>query len=140
MRRMARRGNFKAESDSEGMRLNEDSPAVKGCDHQHHDNVDYQLDFDYEENRDTSLQTVASSSDKRLQILVEQIRRVDGAGLDLLRNPDDMLKILVKESEKFNYICESYVLGLVSYGSYFPLRPILHDHERIKKETIVIFD
>ncbi len=77
-------------------------------------------------------QTASSPVDK-LQVLVEQVRRVDGAGLELLRNPPVLLKILRKKPTYFTHICESYVLGMVSYGSYFPLKPILHDHERIKQ-------
>jgi len=29
------------------------------------------------------------------------------------------------------------VLGIVCYGSYFPLKSIIHDHQKIKKQTLL---
>ena len=58
----------------------------------------------------------------------------------MLKEPTEMNAILVKKPEKFHHICESYVLGIVCYGSYFPLGPFIHDHKKIKQQTLVIIN
>lgn len=72
-----------------------------------------------------------------LDALVRMVGRVDGGGIELFHNLCELDTIRSDKPAYFLHICENYVLGLVCYGSYFPIRPIVHDHAKIKAQTIV---
>jgi len=91
------------------------------------------MDFMKDQEREVSMQTSASDNDyNHLQSLMKTMNRVDGGGIEIFRNAGELLKILQNKHDYFLHICESYVLGLVCYGSYFPLKPIIHNHLKIK--------
>lgn len=73
-----------------------------------------------------------------LDALVRMVGRVDGGGIELFHNLCELDSIRSHKPAYFLHICENYVLGLVCYGSYFPITPIVHDHARIKAQTIVL--
>ena len=68
----------------------------------------------------------------KVDMLIKMINRIDGGGIVLIKEPGELRDKLRRRPELFYHICESYILGMVCYGSYFPLQPILHDHQKIK--------
>jgi len=88
--------------------------------------------------RDTSDHSTLSNETGKVEMLMKLINRLDGGGIQLLKEPNDLKTTLSRRPDLFYHICESYILGMVCYGSYFPLEPILHDHQKIKENTLVI--
>jgi hypothetical protein len=91
-------------------------------------NSDKELNFMMEEQRESSLSTALGYDDGNYDFLIKVMDRIDGGGILLFHNINELDHIYSKKSDYFYHVCESYVLGLVCYGSYYPLRPIIHDH------------
>ncbi len=81
--------------------------------------------------------TTSETENDNLKQLTDLLNKIDGGGLQILQDPKQLLEMLERRPDRFYHKCESYVLGLVCYGSYFPLRPIIHDHQQIKQQTLV---
>jgi hypothetical protein len=107
--------------------------------HKDSDSSEKELD-DVLEVRESSMSTTAGLEEPSFEALIRTVGRVDGGGIELFHNLAQLESIRSSRPEYFQHICESYVLGLVCYGSYFPLRPIIHDHARIKAQTLAKID
>lgn len=91
------------------------------------------------DDRETSSHTCSpSQSPESLDYLIKIINQIDGGGIEIMADTSELKQTIEKKPEKFYHICESYVLGLVCYGSYFPLQPFIHDHQKIKEQTLVL--
>ena len=90
-----------------------------------------------EENSTHACSAIDATSDS-IDYLIKIINEMDGGGIQLLKEEDEMKKMMTRRPDKFHHVCESYILGLVCYGSYFPLGPFIHDHKKIKEQTLVI--
>ena len=89
--------------------------------------------FESSESNRNELSTSISDNHVDNQLILKLLSRVDGGGIELLTNVEELRKIIAKKPEYFYHICESYTLGLVCYGSFYPVKPIVHDFQRIKE-------
>lgn len=85
------------------------------------------------------MSTAGGLEENNFDFLLRVMDKVDGGGIVLFSNINELERIYEKKPAYFKHVCESYVLGLVCYGSYFPLRPIVHNHQLIKQQTLVPF-
>lgn len=95
------------------------------------------MDVMKDQERDISGRTSVGDAEVNIPFLTKLVNEIDGGGINIFKNTDELLKIVHHKPEYFYHIIESYVLGIVCYGSYFPLRPIIHNHEKIKEQTLV---
>jgi hypothetical protein len=88
--------------------------------------------------RDTSsTNPLSNNSDTNADLMVTLIDKLDGGGIEIMSNPKSLRNMLERRPDLYVHKCEAYILGMVCYGSYFPLQPIIGNHQKIKERTLV---
>lgn len=78
------------------------------------------------------MSTANGLDDNNFEPLIQALALIDGGGVQLMRDVNDLEATLEKNPQHFHHLCESFILGLIMYGSYFPLKPQAHDRKVIR--------